>query len=83
MIVPRPKCEEAKTVQNLIDLSRQELANRVHIIVGPNGQCMCGMYDTMPMGCADILALHFSDVRDATMLQDLGGTAIMVKESHE
>lgn len=48
-----------------------EIAGRVHIIVGPNGKCMCGIYNGIAMTCLQILASVSPEMNSAMIAQDL------------
>jgi hypothetical protein len=32
------------------------MKTNIHLIVGPNNQCLCGSYEGSPIGCASIIA---------------------------
>jgi hypothetical protein len=41
-------------------LKANEVLEKAHIIIGPNGQCMCGIYGERAVTCSQIIAEAFS-----------------------
>ncbi len=77
----KPKCSECVSFDDLIDLDPGELAKNAHIVIGPNGQCMCGTYGNYFIHCQDILGLKFTDFKNAVIGNSFGGAPI--KETKE
>ena len=51
------------TINDLHQLTRDEILNNAHVIIGSNGQCMCGIYDGIQFTCKQILTMKdFSGV---------------------
>lgn len=54
-----------------------DVVDKLHIITGPNGQCMCGIYDGRSWTCPQILAALEPQISSAlvrkTMVNELGG----------
>jgi hypothetical protein len=50
---------EIKTLGEIAKLDYETLANATHIITGPNGRCMCGVYDGRGVTCKEIWRMHF------------------------
>lgn len=50
--------DKVETLDQIKQLSIWELMAFAHVITGPGGKCMCGVYDGTPMRCQQILAMH-------------------------
>lgn len=79
MLTPRPKIQDCKSLEDLINVDKGTIADRVHIIIDSQARCACGVYGGHSMGCADILMLHFPDIKDAIIGNSFGGQPIMVE----
>jgi len=47
-----------KEVNTLVDIDKlvySDIRDSIHIIVGGNGRCMCGIYNNKPTSCKDIV----------------------------
>jgi len=63
------------TPLTLADLDQFDLVDcvkQIHIIVGANGMCLCGIYDGMPRTCADILRNKSEDIQKALVMANCG-----------
>lgn len=66
-----PEAEEAKAVlkgggevsSTIENLRLSTVIHLVHILTGPGGQCMCGIYDGEAWTCGDILKLKSEDIQ--------------------
>jgi len=68
-----------ETPQNLNDLDQMvfsDVVRNVHIIAGPNGLCLCGVYDGTPMRCGEILARMSPEIMNASIMANCGGDRI-------
>lgn len=67
-----------RTFSEIQNLTLLEVVHQVHIIIGPNGMCMCGCYDGYPVTCLDILKQDCQEIASAAIgsefIQKHGGT---------
>lgn len=68
--------DEITNAQEIESLTLSDLVKSVHIIVGYNGRCMCGIYDGKAFGCSDILASKSEDIQKALIMANCGGERI-------
>jgi hypothetical protein len=61
------KLQDITTIDQIKALKGEEVAASVHIIIGPNGMCMCGCYDGHSLSCGQILTI-IAKVEDAELL---------------
>ena len=65
---------------NTLDIT--DVIERVHIIVGPNGKCMCGgPYASEMLTCSQILSRLSGDAQRALVALGFGGERIKATES--
>ena len=46
---------EINTLTDIDKLVYTDIRDNIHIIVGGNGRCMCGLYNDKPTSCKDII----------------------------
>lgn len=49
-------------------LSLPEVGPLIHIIIGPNGKCMCGIYEDKAWSCSQILNVLSEDIQKANII---------------
>lgn len=55
----------------LLPCNLLEVAGKVHIITGPNGQCMCGIYGGHALICLQIIATVSHEFNSAMVAEDI------------
>ena len=58
-----------------------DVAGKVHIITGPNGMCMCGVYDGRPITCLQILAQVSPEMQSAMIAVDMKSDLVKEPQS--
>ena len=49
--------DSISTLDELKGLRYKQIFGSLHIIVGGNGRCMCGVYDGKAIGCSEIIRM--------------------------
>ncbi len=69
------KVQECKTIHDIHNLRWGHILPNTHIIIGPNGQCLCGIYDGVEVRCYDlIITLHPETVRSNVEMESGDGS---------
>jgi len=55
----KPQQRVPETINDLHQLTIEEIVARSHVIIGPNGQCLCGVYEGVAFHCSQILKMKW------------------------
>lgn len=62
------KLAEITTFKQVDALRLPDLIKHLHIIIGPNGMCLCGVYDGQALTCAEIVSMKSFEIRSASLI---------------